>query len=51
MAIVGGAIVPLLQGLLADNVGVHPSFVVPMVCYAYLIWYAVRGSQRASVSV
>lgn len=50
MAIVGGAVVPLLQGVLADKVGVHPSFVVPLLCYAYLIWYAVRGSQRSRVA-
>ena len=50
MAIVGGAVVPLLQGLLADRVGVHPSFVVPLACYAYLIWFALRGSRRTVVS-
>jgi len=50
MAIVGGAVVPLLQGVLADSVGVHPSFVVPMVCYGYLIWFALRGSRRAVVA-
>lgn len=47
MAIVGGALIPLLQGVMADANGVQVSFVVPLVCYAYLIWFALRGSRRA----
>ena len=45
MAIVGGAIVPLLQGLLADGVGIQMAFVLPMACYAYVAWYGLRGSR------
>jgi FHS family L-fucose permease-like MFS transporter len=44
MAIVGGAIVPLLQGALADRIGIQHAFVVPLVCYAYIVWYGLRGS-------
>jgi FHS family L-fucose permease-like MFS transporter len=43
MAIVGGAIVPLIQGLVADQVGVLYSFLVPLVCYAYIAFYGLRG--------
>lgn len=39
MAIVGGAVVPLLQGLLADRIGLQPAFVLPLACYAYIVWY------------
>jgi FHS family L-fucose permease-like MFS transporter len=39
-AIVGGAIIPLIQGGLADTWGIQGSFVVPMVCYAYIMLYA-----------
>lgn len=45
MAIVGGAIVPLAQGVLADRIGVQTAFVLPMMCYAYIIWYGLRGSR------
>ena len=41
-AIVGGAIVPLLTGLLADHVGLHHAFVLPVVCYAYIAWLGVQ---------
>ncbi len=43
-AIVGGAIVPELQGVLADRIGVHHAFVLPVLCYAYIVYYAVRGT-------
>ncbi|RDS84452.1 L-fucose:H+ symporter permease [Dyella monticola] len=44
MAIVGGALVPWLQGLLADNVGIQHAFVLPLLCYAYIVFYGLRGS-------
>lgn len=40
MAILGGALIPPLQGIVADNIGVHISFVVPIFCYIYLAFYA-----------
>lgn len=43
MAIVGGAIVPLLQGVVADHVGVLYSFLIPLACYAYVAFYGLRG--------
>lgn len=49
MAIVGGAVVPLAQGFLADRIGVQPAFVLPMVCYAYIAWYGFRGARRVVV--
>jgi FHS family L-fucose permease-like MFS transporter len=39
MAIVGGAIVPLLMGMLADRVGPQLAFALPLLCYVYLVWY------------
>jgi FHS family L-fucose permease-like MFS transporter len=45
MAIVGGAVVPLLQGLLADHIGVQWSFVLPLACYGYIAWYGLNGSR------
>lgn len=43
MMIVGGAILPLLQGALADATGVHYSLFVPLLAYLYLIFYGVKG--------
>ncbi len=45
MAIVGGALVPLAQGVLADAVGVQRAFVLPLVCYGYITWFALKGWQ------
>ena len=42
MAIVGGAIVPLVQGAFADRIGLQPSFFVPIVCYAYILWFGAK---------
>ena len=44
-AIVGGAIIPLVQGVAADMIGIQLSFVVPMLCYIYIGWYALRGAE------
>lgn len=42
MAIVGGAIVPFIQGLVADNFSLQASFWVPAVCYAYVLFYGFK---------
>ena len=47
MAIVGGAIIPLVQGALADRIGIHLAFVLPAVCYLYIVYYGLRGSRHA----
>jgi len=41
MAIVGGAVVPLIQGVIADHVGLHHAFFVPVICYLYILFYAL----------
>lgn len=38
--IVGGALVPLFQGMLADSVGLRVSFIIPFVCYLYILTVA-----------
>ncbi len=44
MAIVGGALIPLFQGALADSIGIHHAFVLPVFCYIYIAYYGVKGS-------
>jgi len=51
MAIVGGALVPYLQGVLADNIGIQHAFVLPLLCYAYIVFYGLSGSQIRSAPV
>ena len=43
MAILGAAVVPLLQGLIPDLSGVHMSFIVPLFCYIYVLYYGFYG--------
>jgi MFS transporter, FHS family, L-fucose permease len=47
-SIVGGAVIPVLQGALADRFGVHYAFILPVLCYLYIIYFALRGSRRPS---
>jgi FHS family L-fucose permease-like MFS transporter len=47
MAIVGGAIIPEIQGALADCIGIQHAFILPAVCYLYILYYALKGSQSA----
>jgi FHS family L-fucose permease-like MFS transporter len=48
MAIVGGAILPLIQGAIADTVGLHHAFFVPVICYLYILFYGLKGSKPNS---
>lgn len=51
MAIVGGAILPVIQGVIADRVGLHHAFVLPVLCYLYILFYGLRGSKPNSERV
>ena len=43
-AIVGGAIIPELAGVLADHIGIHHSFIIPAICYLYIAFFAFRSN-------
>jgi MFS transporter, FHS family, L-fucose permease len=43
-AIVGGAIIPVAEGALADHIGIHHAFILPALCYVYIAYYGYRGS-------
>ena len=47
MAIVGGAIIPVIQGIFADHFGIHHAFFLPAICYLYIVYYALKGSRPA----
>lgn len=42
-AIVGGAILPVIQGFFADNIGIQHAFFVPVLCYLYVAYYGIKG--------
>ncbi|MEZ9197720.1 sugar MFS transporter [Shewanella sp. 10N.286.54.B9] len=45
LAIVGGAIIPLLQGVMADSMGIQPAFILPVICYGFILYYGAKGSK------
>ncbi len=49
LAIVGGAIVPLIQGVVADSVALQISFLVPAVCYVYIAFYGFKVPSMTKV--
>ncbi|MFZ0662664.1 MAG: sugar MFS transporter [Acidobacteriaceae bacterium] len=44
-AIVGGAIIPEVQGVLADHIGLHHAFILPVLCYIFIVYYGWKGSR------
>jgi FHS family L-fucose permease-like MFS transporter len=46
-AIVGGAVIPVMMGFCADHYGIHKSMALPLVCYAFIIYYGWRGYRIA----
>ena len=51
MAIVGGAVIPEIQGAIADTIGIHHAFILPVLCYLYISFYGFRGSKPREISV
>jgi len=43
MMIMGGGIVSWLQGVLADSIGIHFSYIAGVACFAYLAFYAIKA--------
>jgi FHS family L-fucose permease-like MFS transporter len=42
MAIVGGAVIPFVQGFIADTLGLIPSFMLPVFCYVFIMFYGTK---------
>jgi FHS family L-fucose permease-like MFS transporter len=42
MAIVGGAVLPFLQGVVADTAGLQLSFLVPAACYLFILYFGLK---------
>ena len=50
LAIVGGAIIPLMQGFLVDSIGIQDALLLPIVCYVFIAYYGLSGSKVKVVS-
>lgn len=58
MMIVGGALIPPVQGVVIDvlavqkytKFGFHISFMLPLICYVFLAWFGFRGSRHAAAA-
>jgi MFS transporter, FHS family, L-fucose permease len=48
-AIVGGALIPLAEGHLADRIGVQHAFIIPAVCYIYIALFGIFASRRKDI--
>jgi MFS transporter, FHS family, L-fucose permease len=48
MAIVGGAVLPVVQGVIADHFGLHHAFLLPVICYLFILYYGLSGSKPNS---
>jgi FHS family L-fucose permease-like MFS transporter len=49
-AIVGGAILPVVQGMFADKIGIHHAFFIPVLCYIYIAYYGLKGHKPSYLS-
>jgi FHS family L-fucose permease-like MFS transporter len=49
-AIVGGAIIPLVEGAIADRMGLQIAFLLPAVCYLYIVFYGFIGSRQPATA-
>jgi FHS family L-fucose permease-like MFS transporter len=45
MAIVGGALIPLFQGILADSIGLKLSYLLPVICYLFIAYFGYNRNQ------
>jgi FHS family L-fucose permease-like MFS transporter len=45
MAIVGGAVIPVSEGIVADHIGIHRAFFVAALCYVFTAYYGFIGSK------
>jgi MFS transporter, FHS family, L-fucose permease len=42
-SIIGGAIFPAIMGLISDHSNIRVAFIVPLICQAYVVYFALRG--------
>jgi FHS family L-fucose permease-like MFS transporter len=50
MSIIGGGLIPPVMGRISDATNIRTAFLVPMLCYAYVIYFALAGYKPTAVS-
>jgi FHS family L-fucose permease-like MFS transporter len=51
MAIVGGGLIPITVGAVADHFGVQRSRIIPILCYVYVFYYTFAGSKPSGPGI
>jgi len=49
MSIIGGALIPAAMGRISDASNIQLAFVVPLICYVYVIYFATIGYKPKTV--
>ncbi|MGH9735967.1 MAG: L-fucose:H+ symporter permease [Candidatus Acidiferrales bacterium] len=50
MAILGGAVFPAIMGRISDASNIQTAFVVPLLCYVYILYFALKGYRPVRVA-
>ena len=50
MAIIGGSVFPALMGYISDRLNIQKAFAVPLLCYAYILYFSLKGYRQAGVA-
>jgi FHS family L-fucose permease-like MFS transporter len=50
MSIIGGAVIPAVMGKISDASNIQRAFVVPLICHAYVLYFALRGYKPAAAA-
>jgi FHS family L-fucose permease-like MFS transporter len=50
MAIIGGAVCPAIMGRISDSWNIQRAFIVPLVCHAYVFYFAMWGYRPAAAA-
>jgi FHS family L-fucose permease-like MFS transporter len=49
MSIIGGAVCPVIMGRISDAWNIQYAFVVPLICHAYILYFALSGYRPAPI--
>jgi FHS family L-fucose permease-like MFS transporter len=49
-SILGGAICPAIMGFISDHSNIRVAFIVPLICQAYVLYFALRGYRPVLVA-
>ena len=50
MAIIGGAVFPAIMGRISDASTIQTAFVIPLICYAYILYFGLAGYRPATTA-